>query len=106
MEQAAVRAGIDAEEIRALRTALGLTADTIDERDLQALEAFKVMTALGFPGRRCSKEPGLVVREQQPDPVCGELVAAPPAARLSQDHEELWFCSQDCLRRFLLDEVG
>jgi adenylate cyclase len=48
----------------------------------------------------------LVVRDEQRDPVCGDLVAAPPAARLSQDHEELWFCSQDCLRRFLLDEVG
>lgn len=48
----------------------------------------------------------LVVRDEQRDPVCGKLVPAPPAARLNQDHEELWFCSQDCVRRFLLSEAG
>jgi adenylate cyclase len=44
----------------------------------------------------------LVVRERQQDPVCGQLVVAPPAARRSQDVQELWFCSRDCLRRFVL----
>ena len=47
----------------------------------------------------------LVVHEEQRDPVCGKLVAAPPAARLQHDDEELWFCSQDCLRHFLLGET-
>lgn len=43
----------------------------------------------------------LITREEQRDPICGKLVAAPPAARLQHDQAELWFCSQDCLRRFL-----
>jgi len=32
----------------------------------------------------------------------------PPAARLRHDSEDLWFCSQACLRRFLdgLEESG
>ena len=47
----------------------------------------------------------LKTREEQRDPVCGKLVATPPTARLRHDHEELWFCSQDCLRRFLLAET-
>jgi adenylate cyclase len=40
-------------------------------------------------------------REQRRDPACGASVQAPPAARLMQDDEELWFCSERCLREFL-----
>ena len=48
----------------------------------------------------------LVAREEQRDPVCREMVAAPPAARLQQGATELWFCSLHCLRRFLLGEAA
>jgi adenylate cyclase len=39
--------------------------------------------------------------EERRDPVCGRSVEAPPAARLQKGGEELWFCSEDCLRDFL-----
>jgi YHS domain-containing protein len=39
--------------------------------------------------------------EGRVDPVCGRPVPAPPAARLSRDGTERWFCSEDCLRLFL-----
>lgn len=35
------------------------------------------------------------------DPVCGNTVTSPPAARITRDGTEHWFCSEDCLRRFL-----
>jgi adenylate cyclase len=35
------------------------------------------------------------------DPTCGRNVEAPPAARLLHGDEELWFCSEQCLRTFL-----
>jgi class 3 adenylate cyclase len=35
------------------------------------------------------------------DPVCGAIVQEPPVAQLRHDGQELWFCSQECLRRFL-----
>jgi class 3 adenylate cyclase len=45
--------------------------------------------------------------EKKQDPVCGKRVSAPPAARLQQDGDELWFCSKDCLRAYLeSEEVG
>ena len=40
-------------------------------------------------------------REEKRDPVCGRIVDEPPAARLRHGDDELWFCSQDCLRTFL-----
>jgi adenylate cyclase len=43
----------------------------------------------------------LAAREQKRDPACGRTVDAPPAARLRQGDEELWFCSEQCLRDFL-----
>jgi adenylate cyclase len=43
--------------------------------------------------------------EERRDPVCGKPVTAPPAARLQQDDEELWFCSKDCLRKYLGSEA-
>ncbi len=46
----------------------------------------------------------LVRAEQQRDPVCGEIVDAPPAARLREGDAELWFCSQSCLREYLTTE--
>jgi class 3 adenylate cyclase len=39
--------------------------------------------------------------EERRDPVCGRSVQAPPAGRLHKAGEELWFCSEDCLRDFL-----
>ena len=35
------------------------------------------------------------------DPVCGAIVHDPPVAQLRHNGQELWFCSQDCLRRYL-----
>jgi adenylate cyclase len=43
----------------------------------------------------------LAQREERRDPACGRTVQAPPAARLTQGDEELWFCSEQCLRDFL-----
>jgi adenylate cyclase len=43
----------------------------------------------------------LVDQEQRRDPVCGQLVQAPPAARLRHEAQERWFCSENCLRMFL-----
>jgi adenylate cyclase len=40
-------------------------------------------------------------RDEKVDPVCGKPVPSPPAARLQQDGDELWFCSKDCLRQYL-----
>jgi adenylate cyclase len=40
------------------------------------------------------------------DPVCGKPVKSPPAARLQQDGEELWFCSRRCLEQFLASEAA
>lgn len=37
-------------------------------------------------------------REERRDPVCGRSVQAPPTARLRQGDEELWSCSERCLR--------
>jgi len=39
--------------------------------------------------------------EERRDPVCGRSIQAPPAARLQRAGQELWFCSEDCLRHFL-----
>ena len=35
------------------------------------------------------------------DPVCGAIVHDPPVAQLRHDGQELWFCSQECLRRYI-----
>ena len=43
----------------------------------------------------------VVRREERRDPVCNAIVADPPAAQLRHDGEDLWFCSQTCLRQFL-----
>jgi class 3 adenylate cyclase len=48
----------------------------------------------------------LMRRGAHRDPVCNALVADPPAAQLRDDGQELWFCSQDCLRRFLDESVA
>jgi class 3 adenylate cyclase len=42
--------------------------------------------------------------DEKQDPVCGKSVKSPPAARLQQDGDELWFCSKDCLRQYLGSE--
>jgi adenylate cyclase len=43
----------------------------------------------------------LTRHEERRDPTCGRSVESPPAARLRRDGEELWFCSEDCLRDYL-----
>jgi adenylate cyclase len=39
--------------------------------------------------------------EARRDPTCGRIVEAPPVATLREGDEELWFCSQQCLRDYL-----
>jgi class 3 adenylate cyclase len=60
---------------------------------------------VGFRMLRGAEQPvqlyRLPKREEKRDPACGRTVEAPPAARLRQDEEELWFCSEQCLREFL-----
>jgi hypothetical protein len=60
---------------------------------------------LGMRVLRGSENPAQLYRlapqEERRDPACGRTVAASPAARLRQDDEELWFCSEECLRKFL-----
>jgi YHS domain-containing protein len=60
---------------------------------------------LGMRVLRGSEKPAQLYRlapqEERRDPACGRTVAAPPAARLRQGEEELWFCSEECLRKFL-----
>jgi len=43
----------------------------------------------------------LAQREVRRDPACDRLVEEPPAARLREGDEELWFCSEQCLRDYL-----
>jgi adenylate cyclase len=45
-------------------------------------------------------------QDEKRDPACGKPVKAPPAARLQQDGDELWFCSKECLRKYLDSEAG
>jgi adenylate cyclase len=60
---------------------------------------------LGVRMLRGSEKPAqlyrLAAQEERRDPSCGRTVVAPPAARLRQGDEELWFCSEQCLRDFL-----
>jgi adenylate cyclase len=44
-------------------------------------------------------------KREQRDPVCGRAVTDPPAARLQEDDEELWFCSRECLRKYLASDA-
>jgi adenylate cyclase len=44
-------------------------------------------------------------QREQRDPVCGRAVKSPPAAQLQEDDEELWFCSKDCLRKYLASDA-
>jgi len=60
---------------------------------------------LGVRMLRGSERPAqlyrLAAQEERRDPACGRTVAPPPAARLRQGDEELWFWSEECLRTFL-----
>ena len=40
------------------------------------------------------------------DPVCGMSVTEPPPARLQRDGNDVWFCSESCLRSFLAANVA
>src|SRR3989440_1958656 len=43
----------------------------------------------------------VVRRDERRDPICNAVVVDPPAAQLRHGGEDLWFCSQTCLRQFL-----
>ena len=43
----------------------------------------------------------LIQRGARIDAVCKAVVREPPVAQLRHDGQELWFCSQECQRRFL-----
>jgi hypothetical protein len=49
LEEAAARAGVGADKLRELRTALGFTGDTIAESQLRPLEVLKTFEAAGLP---------------------------------------------------------
>ena len=61
---------------------------------------------LGMRLLRGSENPAQLYRlapeEERRDPACGRPIAAPPAARLRHGNEELWFCSEQRLRKFLM----
>jgi hypothetical protein len=61
---------------------------------------------LGMRMLRGSENPAQLYRlapeEERRDPACGRPIAAPPAARLRHGNEELWFCSEQRLRKFLM----
>jgi adenylate cyclase len=47
----------------------------------------------------------LLHKDVKIDPVCGRAVEAAPPARVQHDGDELWFCSKDCLRKYLDSEA-
>jgi adenylate cyclase len=49
LEQAAERAGVEAEQVRALQIAFGFSGQVLRERDLEMLDVFKTMSAAGLP---------------------------------------------------------
>jgi adenylate cyclase len=77
----------------------------LTESVAQELEDAAPVEPLGVRMLRGAEQPmqlyRLTHREERRDPACGRTVEAPPAARLRQDEEELWFCSEQCLRDFL-----
>ncbi|MFN2595416.1 MAG: hypothetical protein ABR579_11070 [Actinomycetota bacterium] len=46
------------------------------------------------------------VEESRTDPTCGKEVTSPPAAWITRDDGEYWFCSEGCLRDFLVGDAG
>jgi YHS domain-containing protein len=44
-------------------------------------------------------------QDEKRDPVCGQLVQGPPAAQLQHEGEEVWFCSRECLAKYLAAEA-
>lgn len=75
------------------------------ERVAEQLNGRQAAEAVGVRMLRGVESPVRLFRltphEERRDPVCGKLVATPPAARLRHDQDELWFCSEGCLRCFL-----
>jgi adenylate cyclase len=71
----------------------------------QKVEAVSPVEPVGVRMLRGAEQPmklyRLRHREEKRDPACGRIVEAPPAARLRQGEDELWFCSEQCLRDFL-----
>jgi adenylate cyclase len=81
----------------------GQTAVT--ESVAQALGDGAPLEPVGVRMLRGSEHPVALYRlkrqEERRDPSCGRMVADPPSARLMQGDEELWFCSEQCLRDYL-----
>jgi adenylate cyclase len=71
----------------------------------QKVEAVSPVEPVGVRMLRGAEQPmklyRLRHRQEKRDPACGRIVEAPPAARLRQGEDELWFCSEQCLRDFL-----
>jgi class 3 adenylate cyclase len=78
-----------------------LITDSVASR----LQDFDQLEAAGSRMLRGAQHPLRLYRTVQRgariDLVCGAIVHEPPMAQLRHDGQELWFCSQDCLRRFL-----
>jgi class 3 adenylate cyclase len=95
----------------AARVTAGAAANEILVTEATAVQADDdiPLESVGVRMLRGSAQPlqlyRLVNRNRQPDPVCGELVSDPPAARLRENDHEIWFCSQDCLREYLARET-
>lgn len=69
------------------------------------IETADVVEPLGVRMLRGADRPmqlyRLAHREERRDPVCGRIVQPPPAARLREGDDEVWFCSEECLRKYL-----
>jgi adenylate cyclase len=91
----------------ASRVSSGSTAGEIlmTEAVASALGEAQLVEPVGVRMLRGAARPQKLYRlirsRQHIDPICGAPVRDPPAAQLRHDDDELWFCSQVCLREFL-----
>ena len=74
-----------------------VVADALSDGEIAEQIGVRMLRGAGRPLRLFR----VITREERRDPVCNGVVLEPPAAQLRQGDEELWFCSQQCLRRFL-----
>ncbi len=58
------------------------------------------------PGAGPSKDPAAQPNQMVKDPVCGMYMDARLAVRLQEGQEELFFCSEECKRKFLSVDAG
>jgi adenylate cyclase len=77
-------------------------ASALTEREMTEPVGVRMLRGAAQPVRLFR----VVRREERRDPICNAIVVDPPTAQLRHDGEDLWFCSEACLRRFLggLDE--